>query len=242
MSQGTATRAKAVRAALRLEYLTVGWNVVEGVVAITAALAAGSVALLGFGVDSFVECASGLVLLWRLGAERRGLDEESIERLDRRAHRLVGASLLLLAAYVGADAVLSLWHREHPNPSAVGMALTAISIVVMQWLARAKRRQAIALGSRALEADAFQTTACFWLSVIALFGVGLNALLGCWWADPVAALGMTWFIAKEGREAWRGEQCGCSGIPAPVPDAAGGCGGGHCARGTSAGRPGEHSP
>ncbi len=160
-------------------------------------------------MDSFVECASGMVLLWRLFAESRGLDREAIERLDRRAHRLVGATLFLLAAYVAIDAGRSLWERVRPSPSAVGIALTALSIAAMWWLARAKRRTSAALGSRALEADAFQTTACFWLSIITLAGIGLNASFGWWWADPVAALGMTWFIAREGQEAWSGEECGC---------------------------------
>ena len=218
MSAGQGREA-TLGTALRLEYLTVGWNVVEGLVAVAAALGAGSIALLGFGVDSFVECASGLVLLWRLAAERRGMDGEGIERLDRRAHRLVGASLFLLAAYIAVDAGYALWERERPGPTLVGIALTSVSIVVMQWLARAKRRAAAALGSRALEADAFQTTACFWLSVITLAGVGLNAAFGWWWADPAAALGMIWFIGREGLEAWRGEECGCAGesVAAPTP-------------------------
>ncbi len=202
-------REGGVRDALRLEYLTVGWNVVEGLIAVTAAVIAGSVALLGFGIDSFVETASAAILVWRLRAERRGMDEEGIERLDARAHKLVGASLFLLGAYIALDAAHALWARERPSPSTIGFALTAISIVVMQWLARAKRRAAERLSSRALEADAFQTTACFWLSVITLVGIGLNALLGWWWADPIAALAMTWFIAKEGLEGWRGEACGC---------------------------------
>jgi divalent metal cation (Fe/Co/Zn/Cd) transporter len=204
-------RAALVRHALRLEYLTIGWNLVEGIVAVAAAVLAGSVALLGFGIDSFVETASGLVLVWRLRAEREGMGGESVERLDRRAHRLVGASLLLLAAYVALDAARALWAGERPSPSPVGMALTAVSIAAMLWLARAKRRAAARLGSSALRADAFQTTACFWLSLITLAGIGLNAVLGWWWADPGAALGMTWFIAREGREAWRGEACGCEG-------------------------------
>jgi divalent metal cation (Fe/Co/Zn/Cd) transporter len=204
-------REGTVHHALRLEYLTVGWNVVEGLIAVIAAVVAGSVALLGFGIDSFVETASGVILVWRLRAERRGMDEEAIERLDARARKLVGASLFALAAYIAVDAAHALWARERPSPSLVGMALTAVSIVVMQWLARAKRRAAARLASRALAADAFQTTACFWLSVITLVGVGLNALLGWWWADPIAALAMTWFIGKEGLEGWRGEECGCAG-------------------------------
>lgn len=204
-------RERAVGQALRLEYLTIGWNVVEGLVAVAAAVVAGSVALLGFGIDSFVESVSGAVLVWRLLAERRGADPERVERLDATAHKLVGASLFLLAAYVAFDAVSALWTRERPHPSVVGIVLTVVSILSMQWLARAKLRVAKRLGSRAMEADAFQTTACFWLSVITLGGIGLNAALGWWWADPVAALGMTVFIAREGLEAWRGEECGCEG-------------------------------
>ncbi len=209
MEASVESRAPAVRRALTLEYLTVGWTVVEGLVALGAALLAASVALLGFGIDSFVECASGLVLIWRLGAERRGMDEEEIERLDHRARRLVGASLFLLAAYIAGDAALALLRHERPAASFVGIGLTVVSIIAMQWLARAKRRAAAVLRSRALEADAFQTSACFWLSIITLAGIGLNASFGWWWADPLAALGMTWFIAREGQEAWRGEECGC---------------------------------
>lgn len=201
-----ATRARA----LRLEYLTVAWNAVEGVVGVWAAVAAGSVALLGFGIDSFVEGLSAVILIWRLRAEQGARDEAAIAALDRRAHKLVALSLFALAAYVAYEAVTSLWHGERPRPSAVGMALTSVSIVVMIWLARAKRRAAAALGSRALEADAFQTTACWWLSVVTLGGIGLNAAFGWWWADPVAALGMTLLIAAEGREAWRGEECACT--------------------------------
>ena len=235
MTAPDASREASLAHARRLEYLTVGWNVVEGVVAVGAAVAAGSVALLGFGIDSFVECASGLVLLWRLGAEQRGMEAEAIERLDERAHKLVGASLFLLAAYVAVDAAHALWTQERPEPSVVGMVVTAVSIATMLWLARAKRRAAAALQSRALEADAFQTTACFWLSVITLAGIGLNMVLGWWWADPVAALGMTWFIGKEGREAWRGEDCGCAGeafeAQAAQPAASCGCSSGKCSSG-----------
>ncbi len=202
-----APRATLLTRALRLEYLTVGWNVVEGVVALGAAFAAGSVVLVGFGVDSFVECASGSVLIWRLQAERGARGHAEIERLDRRARKLVAVSLFGLAAYVGLDAAHSLWMRHRPEPSLVGIAVTAISAGVMMWLARAKRRAARDLGSRALQADAFQTTACWWLSLIALAGVGLNTALGWWWADPAAALVMTWPLTREGREAWRGDDC-----------------------------------
>jgi divalent metal cation (Fe/Co/Zn/Cd) transporter len=204
-------RQRALAHASNLEYFTIGWNVLEGVIAVLAAHAAGSVALLGFGIDSFVESASGGVLLWRLSAERVSPNHEGIEEIDRQARKLVGLSLFLLAAFVVMDSAWTLWRRERPEPSLVGIALTAVSIGVMWWLARAKRRVAHVLGSRALESDSFQTTACFWLSIFVLCGVGLNAAFGYWWADPAAALGMTWFIVREGRAAWRGEdEClGC---------------------------------
>jgi divalent metal cation (Fe/Co/Zn/Cd) transporter len=201
----TGPRTIVIARALRLEYLTVGWSLIEAGVGVVAALASGSVALLGFGLDSFIETASGGVLIWRLTAERRAANPEVIEALDRTAHRLVAGSLFLLATYVAGDAVWTLWMRERPQPSVVGIALTSISLGVMWWLARAKRRAATALGSRALEADAFQATACFWLSLITLTSVALNALFGWWWADPIGALAMTVFLVKEGREAWRGE-------------------------------------
>lgn len=202
-------RAPLLKRALALEYLTVAWNVIEAVVAIGAGLAANSVALVGFGIDSVVESISGGVLIWRLNAEEGGMDAEAIERLDRRAHKLVAGSLFALAAYVGVDAIRALWIRDMPEASSVGIALTALSMAVMAWLARAKRRAAAALRSRALEADSFQTSACWWLSVCALSGIALNAALGWWWADPAAALVMVAFILKEAREGWRGEDCGC---------------------------------
>lgn len=200
-------RASLVTHALGLEYLTIGWNVVEGVVAITAAVLAGSVALLGFGIDSFVESASAGILIWRLGTERRGGNARSTEWLDRRAHQLVGLSLFVLAACIVGDATLSLIHRTRPEPSGVGIVLMVVSIAVMMWLARAKRRVSRGLGSRALAADSFQTTACWWLSIVGLCGIGLNALFGWWWADPLAAMGMSVLLVREGREAWRGEDC-----------------------------------
>lgn len=198
-------RKISITRALWLEYLTVGWSLIEAGVGVTAALASGSVALLGFGLDSLIEVGSGLVLIWRLTAERRVANPEAIERLDRTAHRLVGGSLFLLAAYVGCDAAGTLWTHERPQPSPVGIVLTSISLGMMWWLGRAKRRTARALASRALEADAFQATACFWLSLITLSSIALNALLGWWWADPVGALALTVFLVREGRDAWRGE-------------------------------------
>ncbi len=204
----TEQRAATLTYALRLEYLTVGWNVLEGLVALVAAVGAGSVALLGFGIDSFVECASGGILIWRLRAEQtRRSNERETSALDARAKRLVASTLFLLAAYIAFDAVTTLWNRDAPAPSSLGIAVTALSIGVMWWLARAKRRAAHALHSRALEADSIQTSACWWLSCTVLGGIGLNALFGWWWADPVAALAMSYFLVREGREAWRGEDC-----------------------------------
>jgi len=199
-------RRALLQRGIRLEYLTVGWNLIEGAIAITAALAAGSVALLGFGIDSFVESVSGSVLVWRLRAEAAGgRDEEAIERIERRAERLVGFSFFALAAYIVLDAGTTLLNQERPDASPVGIALTAVSIGAMLWLARAKRRTAAELGSRALAADAEQTQACWYLSVVVLTGIGLNALFGWWWADPAAALGVSLLLMREGREAWSGE-------------------------------------
>lgn len=208
--QGDCTSARSaqhLRRALGLEYLTVGWNVIEGVIAVACALAAGSVALLGFGIDSFVECASGGIMIWRLRAETRGLEGASLERTERLARKGVAASLGLLAAYVTFDALAVLWKREHPRVSTVGLVLAAVSLAVMWWLAREKRRVASSLNSRALEADAFQTTACWWLSLATLVGVGLNGAFGWWWADPVAGLVVSALVVTEAREAWRGEDC-----------------------------------
>jgi divalent metal cation (Fe/Co/Zn/Cd) transporter len=201
------TRAQLLRRGLRLESLTVGWNVVEGLVAVGAAVAAGSVALLGFGIDSFVETASGLIIIWRLQAERRAIDHERIETAERRAQRLIAVSLVALAGYIVFDAVATLVAGDRPEASPLGMVVAALSLGVMWWLARAKRRTAIALGSRAMEADAFQTTACWWLSLAVLAGVGLNTLFGLWWADPAAALVIPVFLLREAREAWEGEDC-----------------------------------
>lgn len=197
-------RRAVIERALGLEYLTIVWNVIEGVVAVIAANAAGSVALLGFGLDSFVESASGFILVWRLRAEIRGGDS-SIEWLERRATRLVGATLFLLAAYITFDSASALWLRERPDSSLVGIALVTVSLVLMYWLARAKASVAHQLNSRALHSDSIQTRACWWLSAVTLAGIGLNAGFGWWWADPGAALGVAAFVVREGVEAWRGE-------------------------------------
>ncbi len=202
----TAERAGLLRRGLLLEYLTVGWNIVEGLIAVGAGFAAGSVALIGFGVDSFVESISGSVLIWRLRAEAGGqADEERIEQVEQRASHLVAVSFGVLAVYVAFEAVQTLIAQERPSASPIGIALTTVSIAVMLWLARAKRDAGEALGSRALIADSHQTFACWYLSVTTLAGLALNAAFGFWWADPVAGLVIAVFLIREAREAWEGD-------------------------------------
>lgn len=161
--------------------LTVGWDIVEGLIAIDAGMAAGSVALVGFRIDSFVESISGSVLLWRLRAEATGgANEERVDQVERRAERLVGVSFLVLGAYVADQAVQTLVARDEPAASPVGIALTLLSLIVMLWLARAKRRTGAAVASRALIADSKQTYACWYLSATTLAGLTLDAVFGLW--------------------------------------------------------------
>ncbi|MFW5722303.1 MAG: cation diffusion facilitator family transporter [Desulfohalobiaceae bacterium] len=202
-SRSSEDRLLHTRKGRRLEYLTIGWNVLEALVAIGAGVVAGSVALIGFGFDSVIESMSGGVLLWML------LKDHYDEKRERLALRLVGVSFFILAAYVGWEALLALLNREPPDKSWVGIGLATASVVVMPILARAKRRVAAQLGSRALEADSRQTDICAWLSAILLAGLAVNALLGWWWADPLAALVMVPIIAREGWEALRGQSCAC---------------------------------
>lgn len=197
-------RAAAVERGIRLEYLTVVWNLLEGLISLTAGVIAGSVALVGFGVDSWIETSSGAVLLWRFRAEQSGGHAEALEK---KAVRLVGVSFLLLAAYVTWEASVSLLKREVPERSVIGVAVAALSIIVMPLLARAKRRTAKSLSSAALQADSRQSSICGYLSFILLGGLLLNALLGWWWADPVAALIMVPIIVKEGVEGLGGKKC-----------------------------------
>jgi divalent metal cation (Fe/Co/Zn/Cd) transporter len=199
-----AVRDAAVARGRSLEYLTVVWNSLEGIIAVAFGLLAGSIALVGFGFDSVIEVSSGLILLWRLHMDR---DASRREQIEARALKLVGVSFFVLSGYVAYDAVTSLIRREAPDASYPGIALAALSLVVMPALARAKRRVAVTITSRALAADARQTDICAYLSAILLAGLGLNAAVGWWWADPVAGLGMTPILIKEGIEALRGETC-----------------------------------
>jgi divalent metal cation (Fe/Co/Zn/Cd) transporter len=204
MARDAIQRRQNVDRGIRLEYWTVGWNVLEGAVAILSGTIAGSVALIGFGIDSAIESASGAVLLWRLHTERNG---KSVETLERRALKLVGIGFLLLAIYVAFDAISTLLSREPSRRSVIGIVLSLASLVVMPLLAKAKRQTASNLNSAALHADSRQTSICAYLSAILLGGLLLNAVAGWWWADPVAAIVMVPIIVQEGREALKGEPC-----------------------------------
>jgi len=203
-------RHDLLRRGLLLEIATVLWNVVEGVVAVAAGTVSGSVALIGFGIDSFVETASAVVVGWRLNAELRGRSSEAGERTEQIASRIAGVLLLLLAAYITIDAGRRLLgFGAEARESLIGILLTSVSLVVMPFLGWAKLRTAAALNSRALRADAYETIACAWLSLTTLVGLALNASFGWWWADPLAALCLVPLIVREGLEGLREEDCGC---------------------------------
>ena len=197
------TRAVLLRRGAALEVLTVGYNAVEGLVAIGAGLVAGSVALTGFGIDSVIEVASGVVLWWRLRAELGAARVGPI--VEARAARWAGVLLLALAVYIVAESGRRLFTGDRPGESVVGIVLMALSLIVMPLLARAKLRLAASLGSRALRADAHETIVCAWLSATTLLGLGLNAVLGWWWADPVAALLIGALALEAGRRTWVSE-------------------------------------
>lgn len=190
--------AENVRFGRRLEYVTIIWNSLEGIIAIGAGTLAGSIALVGFGIDSVIEVSSGAIILWRL---------VSGEHREELALRLVGISFLALAAYVAFDAIKALWFFEAPDASYIGIAIAELSLAAMPLLARAKRRVAAQINSRAMHADSRQTDLCTYLSAILLGGLGLNAALGWWWADPVAGLIMVPIIVSEGVQALRGTTC-----------------------------------
>jgi divalent metal cation (Fe/Co/Zn/Cd) transporter len=195
-------RDALVRRGLWLNYATIAYNVLEAIGSLVAGILAGSVALVGFGIDSVIEVTASGAAQWRLRAD---IDHARREHAERISLRVIGWSFVGLALYVTIDSASSLWFQDRPERSVLGTTILALSAVIMPVLARAKRRVARALRSSALEAEAAQTSLCAYLSVIALTGVALNALVGWWWCDPIAALAMVPVIAKEGIEGIRGE-------------------------------------
>ena len=196
------TREQAVTRQKWLTAATIGWNGAEGVIAIAAGLAAGSVSLIGFGLDSGIEVSAALILAWRLAQERRtGCKQEA----DRLAQRLIAVSFAALALYVGVEAVRDLVLADRPEGSLVGIVIAALSLATMPLLARAKRRLAPLMGSRAVEAEANQTLLCALMSGALLVGLSANAALGWWWADPLAGLFIAGAAAYETVNTWRAE-------------------------------------
>ena len=192
-------RAAAVARARRLNRFSLAWNVAECVVAVTAGIAAGSVSLIGFGIDSAIEVSAAVILAWRLHQERRG---GCMAAYDRTATRLIAVAFVALAAYVWIDGITDLVNRARPEASVPGLLLAVVSVILMPWLARQKRALAPALGSQAVSADAQQTSLCALLSAVLIVGLGLNTLFGWWWADPVAALAIGALALEAGRRVW----------------------------------------
>jgi divalent metal cation (Fe/Co/Zn/Cd) transporter len=199
-----APRPDLVQRARLLARLGLAWHGVEAAVAIGAGIVAGSIALIGFGADSLIEALAGIVVLWRFG---RGM--ASSEHAERRAQQLIAASFLLLAAYIAVEAVRNLLVAEHPDVSWVGIGLSAVTLITMPPLAWAKAQVAHQIGSSATVSESRQTVLCAYLSAALLVGLVANAAVGWWWADPVVALLIAAVAVREGRDAWRGEQCDC---------------------------------
>ncbi len=206
MGAAIATRQELVRHGRRLEYFTIAYNALEGLITLIAGVLAGSVSLVGFGLDSVIEVVSGAAMLWRFQQDHDPARRESVERTTLR---IVGGCLLALAAYILVDSGWTLLHSDAPERSIPGIAVAAASVVVMPLLGRAKRRVAAKIQSGALAVDSRQADFCAYLSAILLGGLLLNAIFGWWWADPVAALVMSPIIAREGLQGLRGRHCGC---------------------------------
>ena len=195
-----------IKKALALEWFTVSYNIVEGIVSVGFGVLAGSIALVGFGLDSAIEVSAAAILIWRLS--HRGSDEEAEEK-EKKALRFVGITFFALAAYVLYESVSKLYLHEMPEKSIAGIIITALSLLIMPFLSAKKKKVAKQIGSRALEADAMETMICAYLSFAVLLGLTLNGFLGWWWADPVAGLAIVYFAVKEGLEVVKGEEC-CS--------------------------------
>ena len=201
-------RTLLIQVAFRLEWLTVAWMVIEALVAIGSGVVAGSLMLTAFGLDSMIELVSAGVLVWRLTHELRH-GEELSRHTERTAGRTGGALLFVLAAYIVFGAAWSLWAHHGGEFSVPGLIVAAVAIPIMYVLARRKLDVARQLRSRAMRADAMESITCGWLSLVVVVGLIANVLLAAWWIDAVTSLGIVWFVLKEGREAWRGEDC-CS--------------------------------
>jgi len=195
-----------IKKALIINCFLIVYNIIEAVVSVFFGMRAESIALVGFGLDSMIEVSSAVILVWRLS--HSGTEEEGHEK-DRKALFLIGISFFLLAAYVVYQSTNKLIKHEMPDSSIPGIIIAGLSLAIMPVLGLMKKKIARQIGSRALEADAMETLICSYLSFALLFGLGLNAWLGWWWADPVAGLVMVYFLIKEGREAIQGENC-CS--------------------------------
>ncbi|MCZ7537892.1 MAG: cation transporter [Acidimicrobiia bacterium] len=204
MTSAVVVRGALVRRGVALAWFTIAWNSIEGIAGIVSGIVAGSIALVGFGVDSYVEVFAGSVILWRLGRERHGA--ELSDAAERRAVRLIAITFLVLAVGVGVESIRKLAVRAHPDESLFGIGLAIVSLVVMPLLAHAKRQVGEQLASRAVTADATETTLCVWLSAILLTGLAANAAFGWWWADPLAGLGIVYVAGREGIEHWRADE------------------------------------
>jgi len=199
-------RTSLIQYAFRLEWLTIGWMSIEAVVALISGVAAGSLVLIAFGLDSIIELISAGVLMWRLSVELRHGQAFS-EDAERLASRIGGVLLFVLAAYVILAAGWHLWTQHGEEFSLPGLILTALAIPIMRYLARHKIDLADKLGSRALRADAMESITCGWLSLVAVVSLTAQALFGFWWIDSIGSLAIVWLLIKEGREAWSGECC-----------------------------------
>jgi divalent metal cation (Fe/Co/Zn/Cd) transporter len=201
-------REALIREAFRLEWLTIGWMTIEAIVAIASGIAAGSLVLTAFGLDSLIELASAGVLIWRLSVELRH-GEKFSEGAERTAGRITGALLFALAAYVTIGALWSFWAGRGEDFAWPGFIVALIAIPAMRYLANRKIAIAEKIGSRALRADAIEAVTCGWLSVVVVVSLAAQWAFGVWWIDGVGSLAIVWLLVKEGREAWAGEECGC---------------------------------
>ena len=197
-----------LRVGIILVIVTMLYNIAEAVIALWAGTEAASIALIEFGLNSIIELTAAGVLLWRLRLEFQGAALERVERADRRVHQFVGASFFALAVYVVGQASWMLWRQEAPQESFIGIILACLSLTIMPLISLGKLRAAAIVGSRALRAEAKETLACSYLSFTLLLGLGANAAVGWWWADPIAALGMVPWLIKEGKEGLLEEHCG----------------------------------